>query len=64
MMDYRKLAEDIEAGKYGKIIQFIPVVHFQDEHGNDRVGTLNHAADLLGRFTVIGLLVAAIKGLL
>lgn len=63
-MNLRQLADDIEAGKYGKIIQFIPVVHFVDENGKDRVGTLNHAADLLGRFTVIGLLVAAIKGLL
>lgn len=63
-MDYRKLAEDMEAGKYGKIIQLIPVVHFQGEDGVDRVGTLNHAPDLVTRFTVVGLLMAAIKGLL
>jgi hypothetical protein len=63
-MDLEQLSTDIKAGKYGKIIQFIPVVHFQTEDGKDRVGTLNHAADLMTRFTVAGLLLAAIKALL
>lgn len=63
-MNMKQIAEDMEAGKYGKIIQMIPVVHFQGEDGVDLVGTLNHAPDLVTRFTVVGLLMAAIKGLL